>query len=133
MLCEKCHEREATCHSVVIIEDETQTTDLCEECFELSGSQEVKDYMRAVETAHCRYCGGQPCAGGTDFLALATGQQQTSYMCMPCSGEFHKFTKQELERTSDGLSQPEQLAAIQTLRDETDRHMKEWVSKRQSQ
>ena len=132
MLCERCHEREATCHSTTVIEDVTRSTDLCSECFASSAPPETRDFLAAAKTAHCRYCGGHPCAGGTDFFEMLTGGQQMSFMCMPCSQEFLRYTQQELERAPQGLSQQEQMAALGTLRDKAERHMKQWVSQRDS-
>ena len=132
MLCERCHEREATCHSTTVIEGVTRSTDLCSECFESSAPPETRDFLAAAKTARCRYCGGHPCAGGTDFFEMLTGGQQMSFMCMPCSQEFLRYTQQELERAPQGLSQQEQMAVLGTLRDEAERHMKQWVSERES-
>ncbi len=84
----------------------------------------------SVRDARCEYCGGQPCAGGTDFLALTTGVQKMKFMCMPCTLEFQRYSQQQLEALPDGLSQPEQLDAIRALRDRADAHMKQWVSQR---
>jgi hypothetical protein len=93
----------------------------------------MRQSTAAMREAHCRYCGGQPCAGGTDFLALATGVQQMKYMCMPCSLEHNRYIRQELERASPNLSQREQLAALRKLNIAADKHMKQWVSERDSQ
>ena len=132
MLCERCHERDATCHSTTIIMGVTHSTDLCSECFASSAPPEARDFLAAANTARCRYCGGHPCAGGTDLFEMLTGGQQTSFMCMPCQQEFLRYTQQELERTPQGLTQQEQMAALGRLRDEAERHMKQWVSQRDS-
>jgi protein-arginine kinase activator protein McsA len=130
MLCEKCHEREATCHSTTILDGVTQAADLCSECFDASASPETREMTEAGRAAHCQYCGGYSCAGGTDFFALATGVQQMRFMCVPCTQEYYRYTQQELQRVSAGLSQEEQLAAVRSLRDAADTHMKQWISER---
>ncbi len=129
-LCDACHERPATAH---ICDGSTgETRDLCDACLEASAPEEIRQSAAAVRTAHCQYCGGHPCAGGTDFFALAAGIQRTKYMCMPCTQEYLRYNLQELDRVPPGLSQAEQLAAIRALLDKADAHMKQWVSKRES-
>jgi len=133
MLCEKCHQREATCHSTAIIDEVAQTSDLCSECFESSASPEASDFLAAARMARCQYCGGHPCAGGSDFFELLTGGQQMSFMCIPCSQEFLRYTQQELDRLPHGLSQQEQIAALRKLREQAETHMKDWVSGRDTE
>jgi hypothetical protein len=129
-LCDACHERLATAH---ICDGNTGgSRDLCDTCFEASAPEELRQSAAAARTAHCQYCAGQPCAGGTDLFAMAAGIQQTRYMCMPCTQEYLRYNQQELERVPADLSQPEQLAAIGALLDKADEHMKQWVSQRGS-
>ena len=132
MLCERCHKREATCHSTLVLEGVTQATDLCRECFEASGPPEARDFHAVAMAARCQYCGGQPDMGGTDdFVAMLAGEQQMSFKCMPCSEELLRYIRQhKLERVPQGLSQEEQMAAHRTLWEEAQRHMKQWVSRR---
>jgi len=132
MLCEKCQEHEATCHITTIEGGISKSRDLCSECYE-AGSPEAREFAAAQRKARCEYCGGQPCAGGTDFLALVTGVQKMKFMCMPCSMEHNRYIQQQLQQDASGLSQQEQLAAPHILRDEADKHMKQWVSERGSQ
>ena len=132
MLCQNCHEREATCHVVAIADGVSRSRDLCNECFEAE-SPEAKERASEARAAHCQYCGGQPCAGGTDFLVLMTGVQQMKYMCMPCLMEHNRYIQQQLQQEDSGLSQQEQLAALRTLNIAADKHMKQWVSERDSQ
>jgi len=106
--------------------------DLCVECHEAS-SPEAREFAAAQRDARCEYCGGQPCAGGTDFLALVTGVQKLKFMCMPCSMEHNRYIQQQLQRDESGLSQQDQLALLRKLDEEADKHMKQWVSERDSQ
>jgi hypothetical protein len=128
--CEVCHERRATHY--ICYGGTGKSSHLCDACFETSAPPEVRQSNAALREAHCQYCGGQPCAGGTDFLALVTGVQQMKYMCMPCSLEHNRYIQQELGRASANLSQQEQLAALRTLNIAADKHMKQWVSERNS-
>ena len=132
MLCENCHQREATCHICEIEGDVMKSRELCVECHEAS-SREAKELAAAQRDALCQYCGGQPCAGGTDFLALVTGVQKLKFVCMPCSMEHNRYIQQHLPQHASGLSQSEQLALLRKLDREADEHMRRWLSGRGSQ
>jgi len=132
MLCQNCHEREAACHVVAIVDGVSKSRDLCNECYEAESS-EAKERASEARAAHCQYCGGQPCAGGTDVLALITGVQQMKFMCMPCLLEHNRYIQQQLGSASQKLSQQEQLAAIREVNIAADKHMQQWVSERDSQ
>jgi hypothetical protein len=129
-VCEVCHKRCAT--HFVCYGGTGKSSHLCDECFQTSAPPDVVQSAAAVREAHCQYCGGQPCAGGTDIFALVTGVQKSKYMCMPCSMEYHRFIQHQLSPDASGLSQQEQLAAIQRLLAGADAHMKQWVSERDS-
>ena len=131
MLCESCQKNEATCHICTVDGDVTTSRDLCIECHEAS-SPEAREFSAAQRDARCEYCGGQPCAGGTDFLAMATGVQKLKFMCMPCSMEHNRYVQQKLRPDASGLSQQEQLDLLRKLDEQTDEHMKQWVSERGS-
>jgi protein-arginine kinase activator protein McsA len=131
MLCEICHKNEATCHVCTIVDDVSQSKDLCIECHEAS-SPEARDFAAAQRDARCEYCGGQPCAGGTDIFAMITGVQKLKFMCMPCSMEHNRFIQQHLQRDASRLSQHEQLELIRKVNDEANTHMKQWVLDRGS-
>lgn len=130
ILCEVCHERGATHH--ICYAGTGKSSNLCEECFQASAPPDVLHCAAAVRDAHCRYCGGQPCAGGTDMFALITGVQKSKYMCMPCSMEYHRFLQQQLSPDASNLAQQAQLDVIRKLLDEADAHMKQWVLERGS-
>jgi len=128
-ICDACGERRAT--HFVCYGGTGKSSHLCGECFESSAPPDIRESAAAVRDAHCQYCGGQPCAGGTDMFALITGVQKSKYMCMPCSTEYNRVLQQQLSPDDSGLSQQEQIAVIQTLLDEADAHMKQWVSDRE--
>jgi hypothetical protein len=106
---------------------DSRNPSLCEECFEAS-SPEIKTFSAACREAHCEYCDAQPCAGGTDFLALATGVPKLKFMCMPCSIEHNRYVQDQLANASPDLSHNEQLDLLRKLDKEADAHMKQWVS-----
>jgi hypothetical protein len=130
-VCEVCIERRATHH--ICYGGTGKSSDLCDECFQASAPPDILQSAATVRDAHCQYCGGQPCLGGTDMFALITGVQKLKYMCMPCSMEYHRFLQQQLSPDSSDLSQHEQSAVIRKLLDPVDAHMKQWVSERDSQ
>jgi len=131
MLCEICHTNEATCLVCTIAGGASQLKDLCDECHE-AVSPEARDFATARLDASCQYCGGQPCAGGADILAMATGVHKPKFMCLPCLMEHNRFIRQQMQREASGLPQPEQLALLRKINDETDRHMIHWVINRGS-
>ena len=131
MLCESCHKAEATCFVHTIADGISQSRNLCSECHE-ADSPEAREFSAAQHDAHCQYCGGQPCAGGTDILAMAMGVQKLKFICMPCSTEHNRFIRQHLQRDASRLSQHEQLELIRKVNDEADTHMKQWVLDRGS-
>jgi hypothetical protein len=104
---------------------------LCIECHEASSPQ-VREFSEAQRNARCQYCGGQPCAGGTDFLAVVTGVQKLKFMCMPCSAEHNQYVQQHLQDGASGLSQQEQLDLLRKLDRDADEYMRRWVSERGS-
>jgi hypothetical protein len=131
MLCNSCHRLEATCHVTVVAGDSIQKRDLCEECFK-AGSPEARGLVEVHRDARCQYCDGQPCAGATDFLGLATGVQALKFMCMPCLMEHNRYAQEHFPKGASGLSQQEQLDLLRKLDKEADAHMKRWASERRS-
>jgi len=131
MLCEACQKNEATCHICTIVDGVSQSRDLCIECHDAI-SPEAREFPAAQRDARCEYCGGQPCAGGTDIFALVTGIQKLKFMCMPCSMEHNRYVQQQLQHDASGLSQQEQMDLLRKLDREADAHMRQWVSERGS-
>src|SRR6185295_11856406 len=108
MLCDSCHKNDATCHVCRRVDGLSQSMHLCMECFE-ANSPEMRSFLAAYREAHCEYCDAQPCAGGADVLALATGAAKLKFMCMPCSIEHNSYLQEQLARLPAELSQHEQL------------------------
>ena len=132
MLCENCKRNEATCHVCTVVGGVSQSRDLCSECYEAS-SPEAREFSAAQRDARCEYCGGQPCAGGTDFMAMATGLPTLKFMCMPWSMEHNQYLQQQLQplqQDASSLSQQEQLELLRQLNRQADAHMRQWVSER---
>ena len=132
VVCDECHVRPATCHSIIVIGDETWFRDLCHECFEALATPEERKFDAARRDARCQYCGGQPCSGGSDFIALSAGVQGTRFMCHSCSQEFYRYVRQELAKFSENLPQQEQLEAVRMVSEKAERHMRHWVEERRT-
>jgi len=115
----------------MIVAGVSLSRDVCMECREVI-SPEARESSTAQPNARCEYCGGEPCAGGTDFLVMVTGVRKLRFMCMPCSVEHNRYLQQRLPQDASGLSQPEQATLLRRLNDEADAHMKQWVSERGS-
>lgn len=131
MFCENCHQREATCHVTTIKDGVLTSRHFCIECHEAT-SPEAREFSAAQRNARCDYCGGQPCAGGTDFLKLVTGIQKLKFMCTPCSIEHNRFVQEQLQEDGSGLSQQEQLALLRKSDRDADEHLRLWISERRS-
>jgi protein-arginine kinase activator protein McsA len=129
MLCEKCHEREATCHSTTVSDGVASSAAMCKECFASAAESAAPVFFAAAKTARCRYCGGQPC-GGVDFSQMLTGGQQMSFMCLQCMNEFGRYCQQQLAHLPQDLPEQEQMAVFRALLVEAERHMTMWNSER---
>lgn len=133
MLCEKCHEREATFHNTTITDGVASDIELCDECVASSGGPAAREFFAAATTARCSYCGGVACSGGMDSPGISPGgQQQMKFLCLRCLDEFGRHWHQQLQRVPQNLPQQEQTTAMRALLDEADRHMKQWGSERGS-
>lgn len=62
MLCQKCQQREAKVHLTMIISDQTETQELCEECFEAQAPPEQLERIRKL-----RAQGGGATSGWTNY------------------------------------------------------------------
>lgn len=132
MLCENCHQREATCHVHTVIDRTMLHKSLCAGCFE-SYSPEGRDVLERQRDAHCEYCGGRPYSRETDVRGLAYGVERTKFMCQSCSIEHERYFKERFNRDVSRLSYKEQLELLRKLDDDADKHMKQWVARRRTQ
>ena len=131
MLCDNCHQREATTCVNTVVDGVVTTKDLCAHCHAAS-STDARDFSAQAEHARCEYCGGGPCGGGTDFLALGTGVQKLKFMCMPCALEHGSYVSEQLPQwLKDAADQSPQQQAVQLRQiiERADQHMKQWLAK----
>jgi protein-arginine kinase activator protein McsA len=129
MLCQQCQQREATNHITSIRDDVQEFRDLCNECLESSDTP-VRDIAASMRDARCTFCGAPAKVGSMDSLSLCVGEQRTTHFCFRCSEEHHRFTIAALEQVLDGLSQEQQLDVLRRLRQDAERHMRDWLSRR---
>jgi hypothetical protein len=129
MLCEQCHQREATIHITSIVDDLKHTRNLCAQCLESSGAPEAA-FATSMRGARCDFCGAPANICGSDHLALCVGEQRFARCCFSCSEEFNRYTGAAVKRMPDGLTQEQQLDAIRQLRQDAQHHMRDWVSRR---
>jgi protein-arginine kinase activator protein McsA len=138
MLCEICHEREATVHNTEIAGDVQKTRDLCEQCFQATEPARAGDLAAALK-AGCRYCGGEPYAGGGSPLPGPTGVHGITFMCKPCSEEYYRVLDHkipgfvECARTAtvtDDLIAKMRACDFSAILTEIEDHMKKWVAER---
>ena len=131
MLCEKCQQREATCHMTFAsgnIDEVPTTADLCGECFEASSplAREALAELRAG----CCYCGGEPYCSCIDLSVALHRGPKTRVLCNPCSKEFYRVMRLKVPGMGRGIITPEQAANLPTIFAELHEHMKKWVSER---
>ena len=137
MLCENCHQREATCHVNTIGGGAMTSRDLCSECFESSDHTEAKGITKVWE-AGCQYCGGPPVIGGADPLASIGGIHKLRCMCRPCADEYHRFLEVKMPGFGSDTLTKEQAAKLAkhdfaAILTEAEEHMKKWLAERDSQ
>jgi protein-arginine kinase activator protein McsA len=116
ILCERCHERPATCH--ICNGNTGKSQDLCETCFQESASPEIAtqltQFQDAIRNGKCQYCGEPAASGSGGFTPGLTDDLQL--WCKQCGkdlAEFHKIQENALpkdfEYPFDDESAQEQL------------------------
>ena len=137
MLCEICHQREATCHLNTIKDGEVTSRDLCDECFATSNPSQAHELATALK-AGCRYCGGEPFSESGHSLSGLSGIRNLSFMCKACAEEYFRFLRQKMPGFGSDTLTEEQAATLAKydraeIFTEAEEHMKKWVAERDSQ
>jgi hypothetical protein len=91
----------------------------------------MKTRDRSAELPNCQFCGSPAYAGGPDQISLLTGELCMLWTCIPCAQEMHRFQAEQLAGVPDDLPVGVQLKAIGKLRGQTERHMKQWVARKE--
>jgi protein-arginine kinase activator protein McsA len=91
ILCESCHEREATYHMTKCSPQGMGKSDLCPACFESLSSPEERESVRRFEdsVAHgkCKYCGASPvCGSSAELWCEECRKDLAEFMSRPESG-----------------------------------------------
>jgi hypothetical protein len=133
-LCDACHKREATCHLCEGADGSMRPLDLCNQCFEDREPAEQKRLRQAAQRARCKYCGGGPCVEWNFltnlFGVVVTDGAPTGFLCASCTEEYNQFLAHEMEGLPQGLSEAEEYATAERLRESGDKHMLEWLARR---
>src|SRR5262249_8991736 len=112
--------------------------DLCEQCFQAAEPAQAGDLGAALK-AGCRYCGGEPYAGGGSPLPGPTGAHGISFLCKRCWDEYYRFLDHkipgfvECARTAtvtDDLIAKMRACDMPAILVEIEAHMKKWVEDR---
>ena len=131
-LCSKCLVQRATNH--ICFGGSRPPVDLCDDCLRADTSTEMMNTASFIEEskgATCCYCGGSPCAGGTDNISQITGGlPKYRWMCMSCSQEYYSSMQQAFESFPSNLTTEEQIAKIKEIGAVIDSHMSSFVVRR---
>ena len=144
MLCENCHQREATHHEHIFnftadggehgsaqLADAPSESNLCEVCFE-DPSPDTRE-MTAAWKAGCSYCGGEPIMTMSNLSGVTSHERKTTVLCERCSREFSRCLKLKFPGVADDSITPEQMAGLKAIFSEIHDHLKKWVSERAEQ
>lgn len=135
-LCSACGVKPMTHHITTIVHGKTEVADLCTECFEKTQPAAVRKHMEALANGSCTYCGAKAAAciaGGMDWLSNFAPAEEERFACHECFQEHHAYLLKRLEAFSaEGQEAPGEAGVKQILaiREETDAHMRRWVSQR---
>ena len=127
MLCEKCHQREATVHNTIIDGDDVTKVNLCAQCSEGAASG-----LASVIRAGCHYCGGAFYCSAPDLSAQPSGNPTLWALCERCAEEYYGFCSRRLPGFGTDAFTQEQYSKLGALLMELDGHMRQWVSDRDS-
>jgi protein-arginine kinase activator protein McsA len=122
----------ATHHITTIVHGKAEQAHLCGECFEKTQSALVRKQMEALMNGTCIYCGAKA-AASLDSLGSLIGQDNERFACHECFQEHQAYFLKRLNALSEvGEEAPgdEGMQQIRALRDETDAHMRRWISQK---
>jgi protein-arginine kinase activator protein McsA len=138
MLCEICQQRDATVHQTQIAGDVQKSRNLCEQCFQTTEPAQASDLGAALK-AGCRYCGGEPYAGGGSALPGQASVCAVSFMCKPCTEEYYRFLDSKIPgfvecgrmaTVTDDLIARMRACDMSTIFADIEVHMKKWAAER---
>ena len=114
---------------MTIVQGVECSRNLCSDCFGECGHEAAHVLAASLEKAECDYCGAKASVVESDSLQAALGTRATRHMCLSCSNESRRYTGTIVWRLATGTSRTEELAAIQKLSEDVDRHMQQWISR----
>src|SRR5205807_1707053 len=98
--------------------------------------------LTAALRAGCRFCSGEPYAGGCAPPAALSGALRMSFMCKPCTEEYYRFLDEKLPgfvtcastaTVSDELIAKVRASDLSAVFTELENHMNKWVAEKNSQ
>ena len=130
--CSNCGQRPPTHFITTLVQGKAEQAQLCGECFEKTQPALVRKHMEALMNGTCIYCGAKAATslGSMDSLF---GQEEERFACHDCFQEHHTYFLKRLEALSAGGEEApgdEGMQQIRTLRNETDAHMRRWISRK---
>lgn len=137
MLCEICHERAATLHATEVAGGVQRRRDLCEQCFQATEPAQAGGLAAALRPG-CRFCGGEPYAGGGSLLP-GPAVHEITFMCKPCSEEYYRILDHKIPgfvkcaraaAVTDDLIARMRSCDLSAIFTEIELHMKKWVAER---
>ena len=125
--CDACHERPATVFTTSIVDGNTKSAQLCDECCKEFGPANSWDSVSELREATCCFCGASASVGGTDaYAVIFGGEPRFRYKCFRCSQEFHRYLSTALAVVPAHATQEEQLEAIRKIYHDGEQHMQRW-------
>jgi hypothetical protein len=86
----------------------------------------MQDQLAAMKAARCRYCGGQPCVGGMDYIFQhRTGIKPEGFMCVACSQEYERYLRELAEKIPRAGAAGDWMNGIPALQEKLEAHMKQ--------
>ncbi len=125
MICDKCHQREATVRLTFMFGEKLQKKDLCTVCAptEELMKQAGEGSFESTRELKCDYCGAPAvCAWGTSMMSSADGtkSEESHCWCERCQDDLKEFKSRpenRLPRFSDDFdfSDPKAMEPVERL------------------
>ena len=101
---------------------------LCQDCFRSRSDSRGLVLPQLDGTQKCYYCGaGAQCGGFNQEWEQAVRKQKFHFTCFRCADLEHRFTIEAMEAIPEGLSQDQQVLAIQQAIAEVDRRVRKQI------
>ena len=135
MLCDICHEREATIHSTVTTPNGMEKRDICAQCLTSGGADTkfLRESIQQFDTTRCDYC-GEPAMTGSMISPVGVDDRQERFSCAACSAahvEFMKMSGVPIRCPDGEEAQREWHARLAKLKAEAEAYVRQKAQERQ--